>query len=131
MIGTIIVALSISCMQLMPSFSESPEEWAGLGVALACIAAIALVSVIPAMLLVFRLRSAALAIAMLVVYAAAGVFSVFALIVVFSTTLILAGWLWDIFAFTLVFGSFGVFLGLGLKAARDMGFTLVRGRGHP
>jgi hypothetical protein len=131
MIGMGIVALSLTSARLAISHQSDNEYWAGWSVLFACAAGISLASVIPAVLLMFRFRDWRVGLVILVVYGTVAAAVVMALIEA-GTRWLQAGpsgldW-WSAIGLMLLFASFGGFLGLGLKAVRDMGFSLVMGR---
>lgn len=132
MIGTGIVAFSISAARLAVKSSQLDNEyWAGWSIFCASAAGISLVSVAPAMLLMFGCHDWRFGWGVLVLYGAVASSVIIALIEI-GVPLLQSGPagldLWQSVGFVIVFTSFGAFLGLGLKALRDMGFSLVVGR---
>ena len=126
--GTAIAAFSITCARLALKPDDiDPDYWAGWSVFFASAAGISLASVVPAMLLMFRCRQWAFGLGMLVFYGAAAVFLISGLLAICNLRfpgVMPQPEVWASLGIAILFMSFTAFLGLGLKALRDMGFIL-------
>jgi hypothetical protein len=126
--GTAIAAFSITCARLALKPSEiDPDYWAGWSMFIASAAGISLASVVPAILLMFRCRHWAFGMAMLDLYSGAAIFLISGLLAICSLRfpgVVPQPESWASLGIAILFMSFAAFLGLGLKALRDMDFTL-------
>ena len=128
LIGTAVTAVSITCARLAPQPDwDNSSYWPAWAIVFASIAGASLLSVIPAMLAMFRLRDRRLGLYLLLGYGfVAGMTTLAILIRVFGFP---GGpGAWRAVAVVVVFVSLAGCLGLGMKAARDLGFELVLSR---
>jgi len=123
-VGTAMVACSIGlARQGKPPYFSNEQFWAAWGIAVVIMVSLCFVSVIPAVLLMFRCDWQ-FGLSAFVSYAA-----------IVPTALVVVAYYffaspigplsWHSIGLLLVFVSFAVFLALGLKAIRDAGFCLV------
>jgi hypothetical protein len=128
MTGTAIVAASLTLARLVPGTEADPSGyWFAMAMMFAAVAGLSLISVVPAMLLTFRIRRWELAWGALLVYA------LIATTAVLQATAALFGTRgpfrsWELLGITLIFVSFAGLLGLGMKVARDLGYELITSR---
>jgi hypothetical protein len=128
MLGTAIVALSVTFARLAVQAKDlNVEYWEVWSIFFGIAAILSLASVIPALPLMFRFdwRFGMMG---LMLYAAIVAGSFLAITEYFSVSPISPFNIWSATGFMLVFISFAGFVGLGLKAVRDMRFVLVNGR---
>jgi len=127
LVGTGIAAASLTLARLAPPSKMWVHEnyWQNWASFFAVAAAISAFSVAPALLLLFRLRRWQLGYGLLALYGSIGGAVVIGLIIRFAGP---PPNLWPVLAVVVVFLSFALFLGAGLKAMRDLGFQLVLGQ---
>jgi hypothetical protein len=129
LLGTGIAALSVTLARVAPRLDRSHSDyWRDWGVFFAIAVAISLFSIAPAMLLMFRCRDWKLGYGLLVLYSLIGALLTIGTIAVydenFSLRLLTRAGLFDAAGGVTIIVALAVFLGLGLKALRDMGFVL-------
>jgi len=131
LVGTAIVAVALACARLAPGWEDS-SYWPNWSMFIASAIGASFISIIPAMLLVFRCRDWRLAIAAIVAYGMfAGLATIGVIAIVdpsFRAGLTTLSGLWNAGQVLTILASFAFFLGLGLKAIRNLGFELVLGR---
>jgi len=131
-VGTSVVAASVTLARLAPQREWlNPLFWDTWATVFACVAGASLVSVIPAMLLMFWRRDWRLGYGCLLSYSLfAGLLTigVSAIIDPVFRGFVWPGELWHIIGILIVFVGFAAFLGAGMKAARDLGYELVLGQ---
>jgi hypothetical protein len=128
--GTAVAAISVGCARMAaPPQWQTASFWLAWTIFFAAVAAISLLSVVPAMLLMFRSRDCRIGFCLLLLYGTvAGAITV-------TIILVLAGppggpgsAIRAAICVTTTFASLAAFLGAGMKIARDCGYTLVMGR---
>jgi hypothetical protein len=129
MVGTAIVAASVTAARLAQNTERISNEdyWAGWSIFFAIASGISLISVAPAVLLIFRFRDWKLGWALLVIYGTTGSGAVMWLIVMcipmWDSSFVPRD-LWTSIGIVIVLTLFAAMLGLGLKALRNLGYSL-------
>jgi hypothetical protein len=126
-VGTAVVAISFALARLARPAGWSPVEyWRGWSIIFPCFACGSLLSVVPAILLTFRVRSWPLAFGLLMLYAL-----VVATLAVYVVNAVAPGGRPQAFenvSLMTMFLSLAVFMGAGMQVVRDCGYSLVIGR---
>jgi hypothetical protein len=132
LIGTAIAAVCITLAQIAPQPAwVDAEFWPRWAIVFASVAGVSLVSVIPAMVVMFRFRNWLLGLLLLVAYGlVAGIVTV-SIFIAFDPGMrrgLSPSQIGVTIVVVFMFAAFAVFLGAGMKAMRDMGYSLALGR---
>jgi len=125
-VGTAIVAISVTFVRLgRPTNVQPNDYWAVWSVAFLCFAAGGLLGVVPAMLLIFRVRDWRLGLAMFMLY---GLVVSVGIVGIFDAASPTRPSVFDYVAMMVIFVSLATCLGAGIAVARLCGYSLIMGR---
>jgi hypothetical protein len=130
--GTAIAAVCIALAQVAPQPGWIDAGfWPRWGIVFASVAGVSLACVIPALLLMFRCRDWRVGLSLLIAYGLlAGIVTV-SIFIAFDPGIrrgLSPSQVWEATLVVFMFAAFAVFLGAGMKAMRDMGYSLALGR---
>jgi hypothetical protein len=128
-IGTAIAAFSLACARIAaPPAWINDSYWSVWAIVFASVAGMSLAS-LPALIMVFRIRNWAVGLFLIGLYAFACQFPVIIALAIFDTSfrnqLFRSGWLLDFVFMSVLLVVFGLFLGVGIKVLRDLGYSLT------
>jgi len=128
--GTAVAAISVGCASIAaPPQWQTATFWLAWAIFFAAVAVISLLSIIPAMLLMFRSRDCRIGFCLLLLYGTlAGAITVTIILAIAGPPGGPGSAIRAATCATTAFASLATFLGAGMKIARDCGSTLVMGR---